>query len=351
MAVTRLPRLGLLLLACGTPLSVAAMTPAEWLIKASEAARASNYQGTVIYRGDDLLETFRVTHGYRDGQERERVHSLTGEVREVLKHNDKVVCILPKEQRLTVDRPTPKDLFPGLNPERIAQLSALYEIRDLGQARVAGRSCRGIAVIPRDRFRYGYEVWADERTAVPLKISLMGRDHRLLEQMFFTEVAFPAVIPDAAFESELDPAERRQATENAAPAISAVAESVAASKASVEQRRAPANAPLQMGQMPPGFRVTMRKVRSLPDGSGLVEHVLLTDGLTAISVFRTHQRVPVENAFRGVSQLGAVHAYGRVVGRTHITVVGEAPQETVRMIGDSLPEAELPVEPAATGAP
>jgi sigma-E factor negative regulatory protein RseB len=48
--------------------------------------------------------------------------------------------------------------------------------------------------------------------------------------------------------------------------------------------------------------------------------------------------------------MGAMNAYGRVVGAFHITVVGEVPPGTVRMIGDGLASsadaAETPVEPA-----
>lgn len=324
--------------------ALAGIEPADLLLKISEAARSANYQGVVIYRGDDALETFRVTHGFQNGSERERVQSLTGEVREFLKHDDKVICILPKDQKMTVDRPTPKGLFPSLSPERLRQIAQIYQFNDLGTSRIAGRNCRGVAVMPKDRFRYGYEVWADEETSVPLKVSLIGRDRKVLEQMFFTEVTFPASIPDSAFETDLDPETTRQVTQNVAPAISAVAAEVAEAEAAEDN--------FDTSALPPGFRVTMREVRPLPNGRGTVEHVLLSDGLSAISIFRTMERVPARKVFIGMSQLGPVYAYGRAVGKMHITVVGEAPQETVRMIGDSMTlpaDAVMPVSPPPPG--
>lgn len=38
----------------------------------------------------------------------------------------------------------------------------------------------------------------------------------------------------------------------------------------------------------------------------------------------------------GGSTMGAVNAYGRTIGKYHVTVVGEVPHATVKMIGDSV---------------
>lgn len=306
---------------------------AEWLVRMSEAARNTNYQGTIVYQGDDMLETMRVTHRYENGIERERVQSLTGEPRELIKQDSRVTCLLPKDRKLTMDRPTPKGLFPALNRERVRQIAATYEFHDYGTARLAGRTCRGVGITPRDDFRYGYEVWADEQTNVPLKVNLIGRDGAVLEQMMFTEVDFPARIPDTAFAGPLKPED--QDTRAAGPAAQVL----------------PTAGTWRFSQLPPGYRVTMRDVRTLPGGQGKVEHLVLSDGLSAISIFSTRKSAPVKS-YRGVSQMGAVHAYRRMHGSYHVTVVGEAPPQTVRLIGDSLEPGEgAPETPAQPAAP
>ena len=38
----------------------------------------------------------------------------------------------------------------------------------------------------------------------------------------------------------------------------------------------------------------------------------------------------------GSSTMGAVNADGRAVGEYHVTVVGEVPHATVKMVGDSV---------------
>ncbi|HEY0915297.1 MAG TPA: MucB/RseB C-terminal domain-containing protein [Solimonas sp.] len=300
-----------------------AADPADFLVRIGEAARNTNYQGVIIYQGDDMLETMRVTHRFKDGTEHERVQSLNGDPREILKENNKVICLLPKDRKLTMNLPTPKALFPALSAERLQQISQVYEFKDLGTARVAGRNCQGLAIAPRDQFRYGYEIWADQQSSVPLKVSLIGRKGAVLEQMMFTEIEFPASIPDTAFRPQLPPGETRQVVQ--------MIENPPLPQPGVS----PSTVSLKLDRMPPGYRVAFRELRPLPAGQGMVEHVVLSDGLSAISVFSAMKAAPPGNVqSQSVSQMGTVHAYRRMVGGFHVTVVGEAPQETVRMIGD-----------------
>jgi sigma-E factor negative regulatory protein RseB len=301
-------------------------TPEAMLVRMSEAARDVNYEGVVIYQAQNRLETLRVVHGFRDGVELERVEALTGAPREIVKRDGKVICLLPRDRKFTLDRPTPKGLFPSLDAERVAQLATIYDFRAIGAARIAGRNCQGLEIRPRDDFRYGYQIWADAETQVPLKVNLVARDGRVLEQMMFTEVRFPEEIVDARFDEALAEHEER----------------VAARAAQVEVPAALQAGASRIGSLPPGFRVTMRSIRQSADGSGVVEHVVLTDGLTAVSIFSAQQREASVPVFQGQSRMGAVHAFGRVIGTMHITVIGEAPQETVRLIGESVQPLEAP---------
>ncbi|SFF55188.1 sigma E regulatory protein, MucB/RseB [Fontimonas thermophila] len=306
--------------------------PAALLVEMSEAARKANYQGVIVYQTRDRMETLRVVHGVQDGHEFERVQTLTGAPREVLRRDGKVICLLPKDRKMTIDQPTPKGLFPPLSAERVAQLAEVYEFREIGEERIAGRRCTGLAILPKDRYRYGYEIWADTQTRVPLKVNLVGREGTVLEQMMFTEVEFPERIAMSAFDLG-DEDQRISPPQADATALAA-------------QPGASAGPTWRFRQLPPGFRVTMRSLRPTADGKGFVEHVLLTDGLSAVSVFSTHRALPMP-PFEGQSRMGAVHAFGRMLGSVHITVVGEAPPETVRLIGESLQPPETAPQPAA----
>ncbi len=313
--------------------------PGDWLVKAAQAARTSSYEGVIVYRGDNMLETFRVTHRYTNGSERERIQSMTGEVREILKQNEKLTCLLPKDRRLTTRRASaPTGLFLSITPQRLRQIGDVYELRELGRARVAGRLCRGIAIAPRDSFRYGYEIWADAESAVPLKLSLVSPDGNLLEQMFFTEVRFPSDIPDSAFESTTPIDQVRESSETAVDALAEAHElEPVADSAEVEPVEA---SQATFSKLPPGFRVVRRRLQASPLGAR--EHVILSDGMAAVSVYRSLSREENSDTVREprLDRMGPLHAYRLQLGPMQITVVGEAPGRTIRMIGDNLEAAE-----------
>jgi sigma-E factor negative regulatory protein RseB len=325
----------------GVSLAAGATGPAEWLVEMSQAVRSTNYEGVMIFRSESSLETFRVTHRYQSGEARERVQSLTGEPREILRVGDTVTCLLPRNRRLSSAREVPQSLFPVLTVEQVARIAEVYELRDLGEQRIAGRRCQGVAIAPRDRFRYGYEIWADSETRVPVKVTLRDPDGRTLEQMMFTEVHFPDSIPDSAF--LIDPERSRElepvVSERAPPPSTLVAlggESVA--QDARESR-------WQLHAVPRGFELVMHVQRSLPQGRGRLQHWVLSDGLTAVSVFGREGAagaMPIERPF---SAMGAVNAYRRSLESLQITVVGEVPQDTIRYIADGVGPADAVVLP------
>ena len=55
-----------------------------------------------------------------------------------------------------------------------------------------------------DQLRYGYRVWIDEATAMPLKTQLRNGQGQVLEQIVFTDLRLPAHIADAELEPAVD---------------------------------------------------------------------------------------------------------------------------------------------------
>lgn len=290
-------------------LPAAAGDPSAWLLQVSDAARQANYQGVVVYRDARTMEVLRVVHRSKDGAVQERLTSLTGQPRDILQQGDQVACAVAN-QPMQVAGGVPRSLFPALSAESLSAAAQHYQLRDLGEARVAGRACQGVRMEPRDEFRYGYEICADRTTAVPLRVTLRDPQGRTVEQLMFTEVSFPEQIADAAF--ALPPG-----------AAAATGEPARQSRGAEKW---------QLAQLPPGFRVVLRSQQAAAEGGGIVEHVLLSDGLSAVSVFGAERSAG--QAFSGFSRMGAMNAYGRAVGAYHVTVVGEVPQSTVRLIGD-----------------
>lgn len=310
-------------LAAAAETTAAAVDAGTLLVQSAEATRTRNYQGVVIYRGDSRFEVLRVQHRYQNDSERERMVSLTGEPRQLVRIDNRLICILPKGGTMSAERPTLKGFLAQLTAERVEQLKAHYEFRSEGEARIADRVCDGVTVRPRDQYRYGYEVWTDRETRLPLKISLTGPNGQVLEQVMFTEVAFPQSIPDDAFETEVDVRKFNLVTRNL-PKLDQLPP--------VDQHGEPQ---VTFDKLPPGFRIVSHDDRPLPDGSGNVEHLLLSDGLSSVSVFST-VRSREDKVLRGASHMGPVQAYGTVAGSFNVTVVGEVPGAAIRMIGENV---------------
>lgn len=296
----------------------------QLLLKAAEASRNATYQGVVIYRSGSNMESLRLVHGLVNGSERERISALTGEMREVIRDQDRVICLMPKDRKADFKRPQLKGLLAGLSPQTLQQLTGWYAVNEIGSARIAGRNCRGVEFAPRDGFRYRFEIWSDEATSVPLRVALTTLDKQVLEEVMFTEVSFPESLPARAFEPESDPSRYRSVSMPASVPVQA---------ANWE------GFPVQLPNPPPGYVVTMRDRRPGRNGKGLVQHLMLSDGLSAISIFAA-TGVENERGFSGLSQRGGIHAYGRMVGDYHVTVVGETPAAAVRSVSENLVPAE-----------
>lgn len=292
----------------------------EMLQRMLDAVRMQNYRGVVVYQSGEMMETLSLVHRYRDGLERERMVSLTGDAREIHRVGDEVTCILPNEETVSIDNRGADGLLPNLTSDEFKTLLNFYSVREAPAERVAGRACQVLSIQPKDEYRYGYTMWFDENMAVPLKIVLHGPQNQALEQIMFTQISFPEDISDADFAPTVNSGKFKQ----------------------LDHRRSSAKGgkpSLNVERLPGGFALINHDLRELPGMEGHVEHSTYSDGLASVSVFTAGKMIP-KDAFHGTSSMGAVNAYGLMVEKFHVTVVGEVPEATVRLIGDSLSVAK-----------
>ena len=82
-------------------------------------------------------------------------------------------------------------------------------------------------------------------------------------------------------------------------------------------------------ELPAGFRMTDYQRRRLHQGGEHAEHMVFSDGLATVSVYV--EKLPANSkAFTGLSNMGAMNAFGTVLDDYQITVVGEVPAATVQ---------------------
>jgi len=293
----------------------------DLLMKMGQAARTLNYQGTFVYQHGDQLDSMRISHKVEKGHARERLISLNGAAREVVRNRQEVQCYLPDENSVMVEqRRLDARSFPAIVPQSLEQLDKHYVI-ELGRSgRVADHEVQAVLIRPKDSYRYGYQLWADRNTNLLLKATLVDENHHVVEQFMFTDVKIGGAIPDSAFKPRTRGKNLVWYREDGGV---------------VEPTNGKAD--WKVEHLPPGFSLSVRMIRSVPTRKTPVEHFVYSDGLAVVSVFveQIESGSPADN-ISGLMHVGAIHVFGKVIGDHQITVVGEVPAMTVDMIGKSV---------------
>jgi len=288
--------------------------PKEWLERMNKALTTTNYVGVFTHVRGTRAETLRIIHRVRGRDVSERLLSLDASGREFIREGDEVTCYLPDKRTVLVERRSPDGPLLGALPSMADGAdSQVYEIRGGERQRLLGRNSRVIELNPRDEYRYGYRLWIDEQTYMPLKTQLCDKQGNVIEQILFSSIDLPERIPDSMFKPQVDAANFRWLRADRRLALTA-------SPALWEAMR-----------LPPGFRLTTSSNQALPGSSEPVAHLVFTDGVASVSVF-VEPRKPDAKPAQGPARVGSSSAFSTVVDDHQVTAVGEVPPNTVKFI-------------------
>jgi sigma-E factor negative regulatory protein RseB len=315
----------------GAP-AISADDPRSWLARTDQALATRNYRGVFVHEYGGETETLRVVQRVGPEGLSERLQSMDGSGREFIRRGSQLLCFLPDRHMVLVERSASTGLLLGGLPSLAAALAGEYVVTQVARTRVSGRTARVIGIEPRDQLRYGYRVWIDEATAMPLRMQLRDAQGHTLEQIVFTDLVLPAHISAAELAPSIDARNYRWVQQDV-PALAG--------------RQAPGLAiAWQASSLPPGFRMTASARQMLPGGPA--EHLVFSDGLASVSVFvqarRSNGQPALASSGDDAASLGTSSAYTTAVQGYRITVVGEVPPRTVREIAEAMRTA---VPPAA----
>ncbi len=285
----------------------------NWLSKMARAAHERSYDGEFVYDDGERLETLRITHD-AGPPERERIVSLNGVGREVIRDGEAVQCVFPEARKVYVDDQVPRFTF-SFDDEDIARLQRYYRLQVEGRDRVAGRPVVRIRVEAQDEYRYGYRLWLDEETALLLRSELIDPQGEVVERLLFTRLELLDRVPDSALRSRFDLSEFERIEDRPRPPGISVP------------------VPWQVAWLPEGFQLTEQRIKALGEGGEVIQ-LVFGDGMSLVSVFiEPAGEVGVEGV---LLDKGAVHGYALVQEGRRITVVGELPAEAVARIARSV---------------
>lgn len=293
----------------------------QWLQRMSESLSTRNYEGRFFHVRDEHSESMRIFHRV-DGKGRvtERLLSLDGSGREIIRNQDEVICYLPDRRTVLVEKRTGQESLLAAVPSYNAELAQHYEIKRGPFTKALGRRSQVIMVQPRDQFRYGYKLWLDAETAMPLKSQLLDRSGAVIEQILFAEINFRERIPVDSLRPSVDGEGFRWVRQDEfMPRILAQAGS----------------AGWNVIHLPAGFRLTTARTQAIAGARAPVQHLVYSDGLASVSVF-IEPTDPASEPMRGLSKVGAAFVFTRALDGHQVIAVGEVPPETVEAIATSV---------------
>jgi len=276
-----------------------------WLDRMAHSLNQASYSGVVTLQRGEQMQVLQVSHLVEDGVATEKLLQLTGQGAEVVRMNHPLSCIHPGGRLLLQD---------GAAQQDHCGIARNYRLSVADGDRIAGRQAVRILVQPRDMYRYGYVMDLDRETGLPLRTQTLGQDALVLEQFQFAKLAYGAE-PAA----ETDVAVLHEATHpGPAPGQG--------------EGDDPGGPPWQINWLPRGFTATDRPA---PGGARRT----YTDGLAVFSVFLEHLGREIRSG-EGVARNGATTSYTRGMhfagGPVLVTVIGEVPVNTARMVADSV---------------
>jgi sigma-E factor negative regulatory protein RseB len=313
----------LLVFLCGSGWAfsaIAAEDAQDWLRRLAEAERSQSFQGTFVYERNGSFSTHSIWHRVEQGGVvRERLLQLDGPTQEVLRVNGRAECV----SSTLADQVAGNQAWPARVLD-VRQLERWYELRVVGESRVANRAAVVLALVPRDQHRYGVELHLDRDSGLPLKTLLLNDKGQLLERFQFTRL-----------------------DTSSPPSEGSLQPGASCKPVRMIEARAPAAGAWRADWLPPGFALSSSSQRRSPASDESVACLVYDDGVARFSVFlEPLQGALVEDAR---SQLGPTAAVSRRMatgdGDVMVTVVGEIPLGTAERVALSMRAEESPGTP------
>jgi len=293
----------------------------DWLKIVAFAGHQTDYSGIFVYQYDNRVETSRITHVVEPDGEYEKLESLDGPKREIIRHHGQVWCYINhKMVQMNSQYQQMPNRFTDLLPEQLAVLSANYQANEVGVERVAGYNTQAILIQPKDSLRYAHKIWVHTDSGLLLKASVLGDKNQVIEQYAFTQLQLGGNI-DRSWIRQGESAGMQGAGSIMSPEKNNGGKLF--------------NSGWAVDLLPAGFNKTMEIQRTMRGKHDHVTQIVYSDGLSAISIF-IEANDKDENDMEGLSSRGAVNLYHKVMGDHLFTVVGEVPPRTLMQVFHSV---------------
>jgi sigma-E factor negative regulatory protein RseB len=291
----------------------------EMLFRMTKAMKSLNYHGTLVLDLNNKLDAMKLFHTVINGKEQERLLALNSPMREIVRESGKVTCYYLDTNEVIIDHRPARRSFLLDFPEDISRLNENY-VFTLGiKEKVAMLTTQLISIEPKDDYRYKRKIWVSVDNFLPLKYQVLDSKGVPLEQVAFTELNIGVELPaKEIINSGIDESRTRHIH---------------------RLKKLPlAQSSFVLNNIPDGFHKEFLTRLKMRNQDVYVEHLLLSDGLSTISVYFEEQGKDLQV---GLKSSGSTNFFTRSIDEYQVTVMGEVPAKTVKYIAEGVTLKDL----------
>ncbi len=277
----------------------------------SIAVRDTSYQGSFIYEHNGRIDALRIFHaGGSDA--RERLVSMSGVRSEIVRDGTTVTCVRAGSPTLLLPNEGAVHLLPLVPDVSGASFARHYAIETGTEDRVAGYGARIVKIIPRDAYRYGYRLWLEDATQLPLRSMVVDAAQRDLEQFMFVALDI-----------------------GAKPKESDLVSSAANDRMMAPEESALTGTPQwRVADVPAGFEFL--RAQRPAQAANRAEHLIYSDGLASVSVYVEPRDTSKPGAPDRAIARGVLSMYSHDMRDWKVTALGDVPRATVQRMARSV---------------
>ena len=289
-----------------------------WFERMTKAVEQRDYQGHYIVRKGEQTLAYHLQHSYKQKQSKEHLFQLDQQAVELISDQQSVLQMQAMRRGSSFEQLLPGSPFANFASMQSQQLAQFYQFELLSQQRVAG--WQGIVLLlTGDKMRHSYQIWLEEKSALPLKVQVISPSGDLLEEYRFVQLEILPIGEFVSFTSHLD---SQQAMSLSFPK---------------QINNKPQSPPYLPVAWKPTFFKLLNYERTTQQNLS-VDGFHYGDGINHFSVFISKKQQSISGQ---MAQSGA--SYGIIFnkGAFQVTVMGELPEATINQIAQQL-EIKLP---------
>ena len=283
------------------------------------AFKQLNYDLSYVEVERGRITPMRYSHGMIDGVSVGHLLSLNGNPREYLRRGDITSFFEAEQPGYSLASTAIPGLLFNLMATELTLDDSLYQaIYVGGKSRVTGRLSQVVRVVPNDKYRFGYLIWVDVTTNLPLRIDMIKDSGEVVFQvMAISLYQFPDVTP---WLEQLNAVKLP-------PVLSAMQTQALMPESTTSEWHA--------AWIPDGFKLIVSNKHQIAGIKQTIDYMQFSDGLVDISIY-VNTNAQAGSLSQGLGVSGQISLQSKITDDIEIVVVGEVPSFTAKKIADSV---------------